>query len=818
MISNISDYKKIREKWFTSAEGKKKVTVDDKVYGSRGQKLIYRNVDFAYLTEASNIINGVIDNSVMPKYPILASTALPKPPLDNFAALEEVQQLQVSGNDVIMYAGGEDPDIYQIRQGLNDAMDKFYDKVKGLEDVRNQKKQQNQKAYEDEVAACGKEIERLNGETQTAATAHAEALERIDGEFDAAMKQANEEETQARKEYADKTITKEQFNQRMAEIIAKKHEAYLDRFSSKSIENLEYAELQNSLSKQISDQNKEINDASDELAKKNNAADKEYQDAYDTLHEGTYDINNTALENSNGAVGTFYKTTFLKDVKPKIDALSVYHAADNLDKENYWIRGTDNTYFMDRLFADWENTKCRKMTVTSKAHNGGCMEHYTATYDNGIHTEFDRWHSGDNVFLDFHWPEESESATWRITNTIQDVRIGSRYEVGKISSLKLVLQIDGGGVDGFGSMYVVVNANKSKVIEESVLQKLDDEDDLNQTNLNDIEDAYELSKEDLDNQNIKDLDEMNKRYAQKKTEEKDKYDDAVAQINLEYVKKCEPLIQQFNTKVEKGEPTTEISQQLSQARNDRNSHIDEETNKYNDALRQIAEDKDKETADIMKKYQEKLTALQDDRDTKRSSEGTRHSNERHNIIDDYNERYRAKTQSIKDNFEDAVNKAHEERMKKAEALAKQEQDLYDSLVQQWKDSHGGEEPPNPWDDEARQHFKPYTDKLDADQQLYTDYKDEELTERARLEKERDDALANEHKMNENARELWTYDAGPFASFANTFKNSDDIYGDGWRNAKVQNVIAAFAEIDYGFHTGSTYVDYKEKDSKGAGNN
>ena len=81
----------------------------------------------------------------------------------------------------------------------------------------------------------------------------------------------------------------------MVEIIAKKHEAYLDRFSSKSIENLEYAELQNSLSKQISDQNKEINDASDELAKKNNAADKEYQDAYDTLHEGTYDINNTAL-------------------------------------------------------------------------------------------------------------------------------------------------------------------------------------------------------------------------------------------------------------------------------------------------------------------------------------------------------------------------------------------------------------------------------------------------------------------------------------------------------------------------------------------
>ena len=89
-------------------------------------------------------------------------------------------------------------------------------------------------------------------------------------------------------------------------------------------------------------------------------------------------------------------------------------------------------------------------------------------------------------------------------------------------------------------------------------------------------------------------------------------------------------------------------------------------------MRQIAEDKDKETADIMKKYQEKLAALQDDRDTKRSSEGTRHSNERRSIIDDYNERYSAKTQSINDNFEDAVNKAHEERMKKAEALAKQE--------------------------------------------------------------------------------------------------------------------------------------------------
>lgn len=73
-------------------------------------------------------------------------------------------------------------------------------------------------------------------------------------------------------------------------------------------------------------------------------------------------------------------------------------------------------------------------------------------------------------------------------------------------------------------------------------------------------------------------------------------------------------------------------------------------------------------------------------------------------------------------------------------------------------------------------------------------------------------------MNENARELWTYDAGPFASFANTFKNSDATYGDGWRNAKVQSVIAAFAEIDYGFHTGNQYPNYKEKDGKGASNN
>ena len=63
--------------------------------------------------------------------------SLPKPPLDDFATLEEVRQLQVSGNDVIMYAGGEYPDNDAIRQRLNDAMDKFYDQVKGLEDVRN---------------------------------------------------------------------------------------------------------------------------------------------------------------------------------------------------------------------------------------------------------------------------------------------------------------------------------------------------------------------------------------------------------------------------------------------------------------------------------------------------------------------------------------------------------------------------------------------------------------------------------------------------------------------------------------------------------
>lgn len=74
----------------------------------------------------------------------------------------------------------------------------------------------------------------------------------------------------------------------------------------------------------------------------------------------------------------------------------------------------------------------------------------------------------------------------------------------------------------------------------------------------------------------------------------------------------------------------------------------------------------------MKKYQEKLTALQDDRNARRSNEGTRHSDARHNIIDDYNEQYRAKIQGINDTFEDAIHKAYEEKIKKVEALAKQE--------------------------------------------------------------------------------------------------------------------------------------------------
>ena len=64
--------------------------------------------------------------------------------------------------------------------------------------------------------------------------------------------------------------------------------------------------------------------------------------------------------------------------------------------------------------------------------------------------------------------------------------------------------------------------------------------------------------------------------------------------------------------------------------------------------------------------------MQNDSNARRSAEGTRHSDARQKIVDDYNEQYSAKIQGINDNFEDAVNKAHEERMKKAEALAKQE--------------------------------------------------------------------------------------------------------------------------------------------------
>lgn len=117
MLDDISKYKKIRSNFLSA-----RMTIDGQVFGLREQKLIKRNEDVVFLTEAAAICAGARDQSVFPAvYPFPDDIELPRPELDKYVDDAKLLSAAIDFQNIVYKTGGEDPDIENLRTQFLEA-------------------------------------------------------------------------------------------------------------------------------------------------------------------------------------------------------------------------------------------------------------------------------------------------------------------------------------------------------------------------------------------------------------------------------------------------------------------------------------------------------------------------------------------------------------------------------------------------------------------------------------------------------------------------------------------------------------------------
>lgn len=122
---------------------------------------------------------------------------------------------------------------------------------------------------------------------------------------------------------------------------------------------------------------------------------------------------NQIWQDSNFEMGQPY-FKYSDEVNRRINDLSIYRATSGLSRAMPRAGGKDNIYYLERLFADWEKLEWKLAALTVKCVNGNIVEHYSAEYEGGLHTSFDRFIPGDYIYYDYEYSGDSETATFNV--------------------------------------------------------------------------------------------------------------------------------------------------------------------------------------------------------------------------------------------------------------------------------------------------------------------------------------------------------------------------------------------------------------------
>lgn len=813
MLNKKADYKKVKQDQFGSGN---RITVEGNVYGKRTQKLIKQNEDVVYLAEANGVVNNVRDNSILIDFPFYSSEVkFPLAPIQNFVDPDKFEEVEISGDDIYKKNGGEDPNIQQLRnrwaQLSHDQVEFVVDKRKELADY----KEQLDDEQKDERDRLLQKKETETAKLPPVEEKYTEAIEAANEYKEEQEERLSTRERTARHLYQEKTISKSEYMSLLIEIDKDRQDMELTYYSKVQNAILTKEDSLQTIHYAIYEIESEIDGLDDKYKKLYEKKEEKIQEELKSYDERFHEEQNQLYVDSNFAVAGPYEKIY-EETYQKIQDLDIYCSTEGMYKTYPWNLGKESTEYMDRLFADWEKLTYKRVSNYSyKKHCNGVIEHYRGEDASGYHWIYNRFMGGSNyIYYDYDYDNAPyDTATYDVLDNRIDIRLGSRYDVGKIKNLYLIASIWGEGVDGHGRSYHLIKASKEKVIEEAKANEFDN-----------IEDQFYEAKERAEKTYKEQIEAEKEIYNTKIKELEEEYDESIKKIDKDeiksiedirnqYISSIQPLLIEHNTMVVEGENPSDVRNQIEQQLTSMRNRIATEQQKNKEARQKAKDDLYEGKEEAEEKYEEKLQDYEDEFNETVQNLTEEMEDDKSDFWDRVNEEYRNKRDEVYDKYEQALDAASEKHDSGVQALADQESALWDSLMDSWKAEHGGEEPSDWSDPDVQEHFSSYTSMVLAHGPMYNALLEQFYDERCDAEIQYAQDEAEIYRFEENGRELWTFNGSQYRYVADHFTTKDQVYGNGSKIAAVSMVLLVVAEMDYDWKMGVKFKNYEEEDKE-----
>lgn len=811
MLNNKSDYKKVKQDQFGSGN---RITINGNVYGKRTQKLIKQNEDVVYLAEANGVVNNVRDNSILIDFPFYSSKVeFPLAPIQNFVDPDKFEVVEISGQDVFKKNGGQNPNIQQLKERWNQIANTrtefILSKKIELENYKNQL--DGEKKNELKVLQEKKEVE--NAKFPSVQEKYTTDIEKANKYKQDEKEILSNMERDARHQYSEKTISKSEYIALLIEIDNDRKDMELTYYSKVQDASLTKEDSLQTIHYAIYEIESQIDGLDDKYKKLYEKKESEIYAELKSYDEQFNTERNQLYCDSNFEVAISYDTKY-EETYQKIKDMDIYCSTDGMYKTYPWNLGKESTEYMDRLFADWEKLTYKRISNYSyKKHCNGIIEHYIGEDAHGYHWVYDRFTNDSNyIYYDYDYDNAPyDTATYDVIDTRIDIRLGSRYDVGKIKNLYLIASIYGEGVDGKGKSYHLIQANKLNVVEEEKAKEFDVIEDQFYTEKDSAEKTYkELVEAEkvLYNTKLKELDEKYEADIKKIDDDEIK---SIGDIRSQYISSIQPLLIEYNTMVVKGEDASGIRSQIDQKLASMRNSIASEQQKANDARQKAKDNLNKNKKEAEVNYKGKLQEHENDFNKTVQDLTKQMTDAKSAFWDRVNEEYRNKRDEIYNKYESALDAAQKKHDSGAKALSDQESALFDQLMDSWKAEHGDSEPSDWSDPEVQEHFRPYNQMVEDHVPMYNALLVTLYNERCDAEVQYAKDESEIYIFDENGRELWTFNGSQYRYIADNFTTKDQVYGNGAKFAEMSSVLLVVAEMDYGWKMGVKFKNYEEED-------
>ena len=809
MIDSKSKYKKVNQEQFGE-----RLTVDGQVFGIRPQKLIKRNEDVVFLAEAKGVVDNVHDGTILLDYPFYSDEVkFPTPPLASFVDTEKFQNFDVSSHDVHMKTGGANPDTQGLRSQWQNILDNRNMMVQQLDNQLTSYEEQLKEQKQKEKASLQTRKQAEQAKFATIDNSYQNALSSIDKYVESEEQKLEIRQQQADAQYASKNISKAEYLELVAQIEYDKQELQLTRYKKTQDAKLTKEGGIQQTKYTIYDIDFQISDIDNKYKQLYDDKDADLKAQLSAYDEVSYWPQVEPIYSASNFGAGIADNASERQLEKDIANLSVYSAVDGMYKSYAWNLGKSSTEYMDRLFADWEKLQFKKISNYSfKQHCGGVIEHYRGDMGDGYKWKYNNFKDGDYVFYDFDYDNDPyDNATYDILDGTIDVRLGGRYDVGKIKNVYAVVQAYGVGVDGYGFGYKLVKLSRKGEV-----------DDASGTRLNLIEDEYYTTIEGVDKTYKAGVEAAQKSHDEALANANSVYEDEVKAIDEDesqsiadakssYMENLRQLTMQYNTIVYKGEDASQVMTQIQNTVNAMDKRIAQIEAKSKEDRKKSEQKRSQAVANADEQLNKELTRLKNVKDDAYSQAGTNMNNEKTALFKQIDDEYRAMKDEITNTYDQALEAATEKHDTAARSLAEQESNLWDSLMESWKSAHEGQEPSDWSDPEVQEHFKPYQQMLEEHTPMYNSLAEQLHNETCDAEVQYAKDEAELMKFNEDGRELWQFDGTQCASIASFFSKKDQTYGAGEKSARISNIKLLVAEMDYEWKTGVEYKDYETED-------